>query len=332
MATFQKRGNVWRAIIRVQGVSDSASFHTKAEAKNWAAQREAQIRDDKESGYVDKTLADLLQDYSDKESIKKKAPGWEQNRILFLQKDPLARMKIKDIGAPQIAEWRDRRLKETSAGTVLRDWNVISPAFTIAVKEWKWLPKNPMSEVKRPSEPESRDRLITSIEIETMCITLGNNYEMVCGKVERVFRFALESAMRAGEIAALDKKDVHLERRFVRVTGIADGARKTRAAKRDVPLTAEAVRILTEILDESEDESGSVFGVTTSQISAQFRKAKQTAGMSGFTFHDSRHNACTSLSKKLDVLALARAIGHSDIKELMVYYNESAENLAKRLD
>jgi hypothetical protein len=42
------------------------------------------------------------------------------------------------------------------------------------------------------------------------------------------------------------------------------------------------------------------------------------------TFHDSRHNATTRLAKKFQVLDLARAIGHNDLKKLMVYYNESA--------
>ena len=33
----------------------------------------------------------------------------------------------------------------------------------------------------------------------------------------------------------------------------------------------------------------------------------------------------------LDVLSLARAIGHKDLKMLMVYYRKSAEDLAKML-
>ncbi len=37
------------------------------------------------------------------------------------------------------------------------------------------------------------------------------------------------------------------------------------------------------------------------------------------------------LARKLDVLPLARMVGHTDLKMLMTYYNESAEDLAKRL-
>lgn len=49
-------------------------------------------------------------------------------------------------------------------------------------------------------------------------------------------------------------------------------------------------------------------------------------------FHDSRHEAITRLAKKLDVLALARAVWHRDLRMLQIYYNESATDLAKRLD
>jgi len=63
-----------------------------------------------------------------------------------------------------------------------------------------------------------------------------------------------------------------------------------------------------------------------------FRSIKRRAKVDGFTFHDSRHLAITRLSRKLDVLALARMVGHRNLSQLQAYYNESAEDLAKRLD
>ena len=37
------------------------------------------------------------------------------------------------------------------------------------------------------------------------------------------------------------------------------------------------------------------------------------------------------LSKKLDVLELARVIGHRDVRSLLLYYSTSADDLADRL-
>lgn len=48
-------------------------------------------------------------------------------------------------------------------------------------------------------------------------------------------------------------------------------------------------------------------------------------------FHDARHDAITRLARKLDVLQLARMVGHRDLKSLMTYYNETAEHLASLL-
>ncbi|MDC7252931.1 hypothetical protein NMY25_001792 [Wohlfahrtiimonas chitiniclastica] len=50
------------------------------------------------------------------------------------------------------------------------------------------------------------------------------------------------------------------------------------------------------------------------------------------TFYDARHEACTRLARKLEVLDLARMIGHRDPRSLMIYYNPTASEIAERLD
>ena len=92
------------------------------------------------------------------------------------------------------------------------------------------------------------------------------------------------------------------------------------------------VRISAVRLLEALPELNPVFGLSSRQLDALFRKSRDKAQVIGLTFHDSRHAAITRLSKKLDVLALAKMVGHTDIRMLMVYYDESAEELARRLD
>ena len=62
-----------------------------------------------------------------------------------------------------------------------------------------------------------------------------------------------------------------------------------------------------------------------------WRQAVKRAGIKDLHFHDSRAEAIWRLSKKLDVLELARVIGHRDIKSLMLYYATDADGLADRL-
>lgn len=55
------------------------------------------------------------------------------------------------------------------------------------------------------------------------------------------------------------------------------------------------------------------------------------AGIANLTFRDSRAEAIWRLSKKLDVMELARMIGHRDLKSLLIYYQTTAAELADRL-
>jgi integrase len=80
------------------------------------------------------------------------------------------------------------------------------------------------------------------------------------------------------------------------------------------------------------DEGNPLFGLTTASLDALFRKARANSLIEGMTFHDTRHEAITRLAKKLNVLELARMVGHRDLRMLQIYYNETASQLAERLD
>jgi integrase len=62
-----------------------------------------------------------------------------------------------------------------------------------------------------------------------------------------------------------------------------------------------------------------------------FRKARGRCGIEDLHFHDSRATAITRLAKKLDILDLARMIGHANLGQLRVYYRETAEDIAAKL-
>ncbi len=178
--------------------------------------------------------------------------------------------------------------------------------------------------------------MIDDHEAERLLFALGYSQDTPpktqATRVGAALIFAIETALRAGEICALKWKDVQTSKRFLRVTGSEIGGGKTDAAKRDVPLSQEALRILAQ-LEQGKDETDSVFRISSTQnLDATFRRAKTSAAIEDLHFHDSRHTAITRLAKKLDVLALARMVGHRDLRMLQIYYNESAEDMAGRLD
>lgn len=336
MATYRKIGKRWRAEVCLKAAGNSIrkseTFDTKGEAAAWAAEVETDIRNAKHGKIPNKTVGDLLEKYRDEVSVTKRGEQWERARIGLLLRDPIANVRLPDLAAPDITAWRNRRLAAVTPASVRREWNLLSHAFTVATKEWHWLKANPMAEVRRPPPGQARDRLITEDEIERLLFALGYDYdakpETQTARVGSALLFAIETGMRAGEIVALDWTDVFMDRKYLRVRGEAKGGGKTQAARRDVPLSPEAIRILRQ-LDTSE---GRVFAISSTQtVDALFRKAKARAVIEGLHFHDTRHEAITRLAKKLDVLALARMVGHRDLRMLQVYYNESASDMAAKL-
>jgi integrase len=346
MATYQKRGSSWRAIVRLKGVRDSGTFPSKGEAKAWATERESEIRAGDSGQIPNKTFGDLLEKYRDEISVKKAGARWETIRLTRMIEgrpnakppvppDPLCSVRLVALNESHIAAWRDRRLLEVSDGTVLREWKLLSPACTIAIKEWKWLKSHPMKDVARPENPDARDRRISEDEIERILFCAGYSRNAppctLSARVGSIFLFAIETAMRAGEICALRWQDVNLDDRYCTVSGILPGSRKTRSSKRDVALSREAIRLIKQIPADKESEF--VFRMSSTQsLDALFRKFRDKAAIEDLHFHDSRHEAITRLASKMDVLSLARMVGHRNINQLQIYYNLSAADLAHRLD
>ena len=101
------------------------------------------------------------------------------------------------------------------------------------------------------------------------------------------------------------------------------------AKKRHVPLSKRAVELL-ELMKGI--DSHNVFTVKDASFDTLWRKLRDKCEIEDLHFHDSRHEACTRLARKLEVLDLARMIGHKDLRSLMVYYNATASEIANRLD
>lgn len=134
----------------------------------------------------------------------------------------------------------------------------------------------------------------------------------------RLFLFAIETAIRAGEIASLNINTVFLDKRVSELPMTKNGT------KRRVPLPSRAIETLKQVDYD--------FNLNTAQIDSNFRKYRKTAGITDLHFHDTRHQAITDLASKITVLNLARITGITDLKVLMIYYNQTAEEIAKLLD
>lgn len=338
MASVKKSGSGWRAQVATLGVRDSKVFSTKAEANGWASQRETEIRAGTATGIQrGRTVDEAFRRYEKEVSVHKKGRRAEAIRLatigrMAIDGTPFKDMKLADVTPEVLGTWRDHRLQvdKVLGSTVNRDLNLLSHVFSTAAKEWKWVAKSPTTDVRRPKDPPPRDRLYNEDEIDRLCFALGldpDSTEPVATKYQQVgiaFLFAIETAMRAGEICALTPKHV-----AGRVAKLTPDITKN-GTSRSVPLSLPAVALLQRL--PAPGERGMLFGITAPSLDAIFRKVKARALIEDGTFHDTRHLAITRLAKKLDVLDLARMVGHRDLKQLLVYYNESADSIANRLD
>lgn len=320
MAAPKKEGSVWRHRIMVKGQRVSGTFSTKAAALAWEAAQRVQLAEGQHSA-TGKTMRDALVRYELEVTRKKRSHVNEAKRLAWFRESSIADIKMADIRPADIAAWRDERLKVVKGSTVNRDLNILSHVFTIARREWGWITASPTKDVQRPASPPHRDRRISEREIDLICLALGWDRKASSApttkqhRIALAFLFAIETAMRAGEICALRAGDV--QGRVARLHMTKNGR------PRDVPLSPRALELWALVPDG--------FGLSPASLDALFRKAKKAAGIEGLTFHDTRHEAITRLAQKLDVLDLARMVGHTNINQLRTYFNPTADDIASRL-
>lgn len=338
MASIRQRGKgkFSEARVRRKGQTLSRSFSTKADARAWATVIESEI----ERGvFIDRTeaekntLGDLLQRYLTEVSSQKKGHNTERYRLVSLQRDPIAKIKVAGLSGKLMAEWRDKRLKEVSGSTVNRDLNLISHIINIARKEWGIHVENPVSMIRRPPENRARNRRLAVGEEEKLLAELELSARSERGTFEAggthnpwmrpLVILALETAMRRSELLALRWADVFLADRYVRLHDTKNGE------PRDVPLSTRAHAVLEGL---PRHISGQVFPVTGEAVKKAFTRAVERAGLGDLHFHDLRHEATSRIAEKLDnVLELSAVTGHKTLTMLKRYYHPRAKDLARKL-
>lgn len=331
MASIQKTAKGWRAQLFVKGERDSATFKTKVEAEVWATRRRTEILAIRSGrGGEVTTLRQAIERYREEVTPTKRGERWESLRLSswLNSKDHKALpldTPIAQVTPEQIAAWKDARMAQRlGANTVLRELGLLSGIFTTARIEWRWIDKNPVSDIRKPRTPDHRERIITQAEIDAVCGELGYSQgspiRTTSQAVALGFLLALESGMRCGEVFGLKWADV--TDTYMAVSS------KTQAGRRKVPITPTAKQLLEQA---KSFDSVMVLGVPVRSVDTLFRRARDRAKLEGFRFHDARHTAATRIAHKLDPLTLCKVMGWSDPRQAMVYFNPTPEQIAARL-
>lgn len=340
MASFEKRSGAWRVTIRLRGQRESATFSTKAAAAAWASEREREILRVAEGGLPNRSVREALVRYRDEVSPSKRGALWEVRRLdafLGVAKPAPGRtaqppvlgalldLPIAAVTTADLAGWRTARLRKVAASTVSREINLLSAVFETARKEWMWIRTRPFSDLARPQSPPARKQRISDADALRLCLALGfDETKPVSNKSHQIavaLLLGIETAMRRGEMLALRWSDVRGKVAHLPMT--------KNGQAREVPLSRRAVALLEKLRGL---DAARCFTVAPATADTLYRAAKLRAGLPGINFHDSRREGTSRLSKKVDVLTLARITGHKDLNELMTYYQTDMAEVARGLD
>lgn len=330
MGTIRKRGNSYQARIKITKNyvqhNESKSFSSKLDALMWMETREREIKTGAEKDYDEgKTLGDAMLRYAQEVTPTKKGARNEKHRInAFMNQDYFPKdVPLMKLKARMIAEWRDQRPIANSSKN--RELSLVRAVVEMARREWNWTNHNPLTDLRALKEPPHRNRRISEEEIAQLMEwfqfkdTQPTLQKQVVGLI---FLLAIETGMRQSEITYLDWKQIKLSDKYLTLFGTKNDD------NRDVPLSSRAIELLKLLGPKM---SGPLFNISSDSVSQTFRKATRALGIEDLTFHDSRHEACTRLARKLGVLDLAKMIGHRDTRSLMIYYNPTATEIANRL-
>jgi integrase len=241
MASLRQHGKGSQARIRRQGYPDiTKSFQIRQDAERWARALESEL-DKGQFVSIDEaqrsTLGDLIGRYLVEVTPTMKGATEDTIRLNAIMRRPIAKWSMANLSAARIAAYRDERLKQVSAGTVIRELACLSSIINHARREWDINVSNPVQLVRKPQSPQARSRVLTNEEIEKLLQALepqGRRSHWTKPAVQ----LALATAMRRGELLSLRWENIDLHGRTAFLPDTKNGDSRT------VPLSIAAVQVL----------------------------------------------------------------------------------------
>lgn len=333
MATIRKRGERYHVQVRRAGYpAITKSFALLSDAKEWATLQERQA-DRGELGPARKelgriTLADLITRYLTEVMPRKRHGETDTFALNLVLRHKVAKKRLSDLTAADFSAYSDERLKDVSPATLKRQLTPLKHMFRHAHDEWDIpLRDNPLAKLKFPGADKRRERRLQGNELK-MLLHAGRKTRNKL--VVPVICFALETAMRRGEILALRYRDVDLERRTVIVRESKNGHSRT------IPLTVAATAIVGDAVQRIESagqmKNEHLFPMTPLALRLAWDRLTERAEIEDLNFHDLRHEAISRLFELgLTVPEVASISGHRDMRMLFRYAHANHASVRSKI-
>jgi len=322
MASITKRNGRYHVRIRKTGFPTQCnSFSLRKDAERWTREIERL----NENGYqfgCSETVSDLLDRYLKEITPQKRCAKIERYRIRKLQSSALASITLDKLRPQHIATYRDERLKHVAPSTCIWDLSILSHAISTAIRDWGYaLADNPVEKVRKPVRETGRNRRLKIGEQQNLLEACRCSYNPYLAPL---VEFAIETAMRRGELLSLRWEHVFQEDQYVHLPNTKNGS------SRDVPLSNRARAILANL---PASFSELVFPIHFEALKGLWTRACRRVEISDLRFHDLRHEATTRLFEKgLNVMEVAAITGHKDLRMLQRYTHLKPETIASKLN
>ena len=267
-AGVQYRGPLqYRARKLIKGKRVAQTFESARRAREWLEATSAKLC---EGSYVNRSPLEqwtggaLVKRFNDEVLVvggERRGAAEDRAHIpAILADQALCGLKLSDMDAAAVQEFRDRHVKRYAKSTVAKRMNLLQQAFATAARTWRiLLSANPASGELAPrpkgaDKKRSRTLFVPGVWEQQRSPELGKGefpteHEVLlevlktsdCAHDARIAEFAIEQAARQGECLGLRWRDVDLGRRTITLHGralqAADAA-MTEAGKRRRPRRA----------------------------------------------------------------------------------------------
>lgn len=325
---IQRRGGKWRALVRVKGhPSASRTFNGRKAAEDWARATEDALRAGRQAPTDAVTLADLIDRYGKEMARHGKPLGPTKRGNLRRWEESIGERGIGTLTGQDVLNHVVGR--KVSPATMAMEVGFLAEVLAAGRSLWGYTIPDVIA-ATRPTlrrlgavgKPQERDRRPTQGELDKLAAFYLHNFGSI--PMRDLIPFAIETAMRMGEITALRWDDYQPgEKPMALIRDRKDPQDKV-GNNQWVPLLGEAGAII-----ERQPRQGPlIFPYKPDSIGASFRRACLRLGIPDLHFHDLRHEGTSRLFERgYQIQEVAIVTGHRDWRTLKRYTNLRPESL-----
>jgi integrase len=244
-----------------------------------------------------------------------------------LKRYDIANMRLKDLNQELIQKFYNKmsRLDELSEETIRATHSLINGALEHA-EDVNMIPKNPARKVTIPKDFDEEE-VVKALTVEQCDAFL---YQL--GRRTKYYMYAflmLNTGLRPGENLALNRADVDLKKKTVKVNKTylekekrVQNSTKTTASRRTVPIPDNTIPLLREYMlkqpkqkpDDPLFQTKTGKRPTPSYLRKRFKFAGEAIGCEWVNLHTMRHTFASRLfAQGKDIKIISKLLGHAKV-------------------